>query len=252
MVSEGVDVPRLSVGVYATSISTPLFFAQAVGRFVRARKRGETASVFLPSVPMLVQFANELELQRDHILDRRKRDDDLWSEEEDLLADANAEKNETDLGEFTFEALESEANFDRVMFDGGEYGLAAAAGSADEADYLGIPGLLEPEHVRALLQKRQTRQIARQRGQKDAPDGAAALPAEERPVVSHQQLLGLRKELHTLVGAWHHQSGLPHGVIHNDLRRSCGGPPAAQATAAELRARIDKVRAWAAGRDKQR
>ena len=31
MVSEGVDVPRLAVGVYATSASTPLFFAQAVG-----------------------------------------------------------------------------------------------------------------------------------------------------------------------------------------------------------------------------
>ena len=40
MVSEGVDVPRLAVGVYATSSSTPLFFAQAIGRFVRARRRG--------------------------------------------------------------------------------------------------------------------------------------------------------------------------------------------------------------------
>src|SRR6201997_4215655 len=89
MVSEGVDVPRLAVGVYATSISTPLFFAQAVGRFVRARRRGETASVFLPSVPALVQFANELELERDHVLDRKKRgEDDLWSEEADLLAEA--------------------------------------------------------------------------------------------------------------------------------------------------------------------
>ena len=28
MVSEGVDVPRLAVGVYATSASTPLFFAR--------------------------------------------------------------------------------------------------------------------------------------------------------------------------------------------------------------------------------
>ncbi|MGH3613000.1 MAG: DEAD/DEAH box helicase, partial [Pseudonocardia sp.] len=41
MVSEGVDVPRLAVGVYATSASTPLFFAQAVGRFVRSRRPGE-------------------------------------------------------------------------------------------------------------------------------------------------------------------------------------------------------------------
>ena len=54
MVSEGVDVPRLAVGVYATSVSTALFFAQAVGRFVRVRQRGETASVFVPSVPVLL------------------------------------------------------------------------------------------------------------------------------------------------------------------------------------------------------
>ncbi len=44
MVSEGVDIPRLGVGVYATSASTPLYFAQAVGRFVRTRRRGETAA----------------------------------------------------------------------------------------------------------------------------------------------------------------------------------------------------------------
>ena len=249
MVSEGVDVPRLAVGVYATSISTPLFFAQAVGRFVRARRRGETASVFLPSVPSLVQFANELEVERDHILDRKKRDpDDLWSEEEDLLAEANSTKDSADLGEFAFEALESEANFDRVLFDGGEYGVAAEPGSAEEADFLGIPGLLEPEHVRQLLQRRQARQISRRRGGAGhGADGTAAepVPAEERPVVSHQQLLELRRELNTLVGAWHHQSGLPHGVIHSDLRRSCGGPPAAQATAVELRSRIELVRTWA-------
>lgn len=246
MVSEGVDVPRLAVGVYATSISTPLFFAQAVGRFVRARRRGETASVFLPSVPSLVQFANELELERDHVLDRKKRgEDDLWSEEEDLLADANATKDEAPLEEFTFKALESEANFDRVLFDGGEYGVTAQIGSAEEADFLGIPGLLEPEHVRTLLQKRQARQISRQRG---AAGEAAPVPAEERPVVSHQQLLELRRELNNLVGAWHHQTGLPHGVIHADLRRSCGGPPTAQASAVELRSRIETVRKWAVNR----
>ncbi len=59
MVSEGVDVPRLAVGVYATTTTTPLFFAQAVGRFVRARKRGETASVFVPSTGHLLALAAE-------------------------------------------------------------------------------------------------------------------------------------------------------------------------------------------------
>src|SRR5690625_2284159 len=73
MVSEGVDVPRLAVGVYATSTATPMFFAQAVGRFVRSRTRGETASVFLPSVPILMAHAAAIEEERDHVLDRRDR-----------------------------------------------------------------------------------------------------------------------------------------------------------------------------------
>src|SRR5690606_10714512 len=68
MVSEGVDVPRLAVGVYATATQTPLFFAQAVGRFVRARRRGETASLFLPTIPVLLRYAAEMEVVRDHAL----------------------------------------------------------------------------------------------------------------------------------------------------------------------------------------
>ncbi len=74
MVSEGVDVPRLAVGVYATSASTPLFFAQAIGRFVRSRRPGETASVFLPSVPSLLLLASELEAQRNHVLGQPHRE----------------------------------------------------------------------------------------------------------------------------------------------------------------------------------
>ena len=77
MVSEGVDIPRLAVGVYATSASTPLFFAQAIGRFVRVRRPGETASVFLPSVPHLLGLASEMEVQRDHVLGAPKQPDGL-------------------------------------------------------------------------------------------------------------------------------------------------------------------------------
>ena len=92
MVSEGVDIPRLAVGVYATSVSTALFFAQAVGRFVRARQRGETASVFLPSVPVLLSYAAELEAERDHIL----RAPGEASEEDDLLAEAQRQRDNPD------------------------------------------------------------------------------------------------------------------------------------------------------------
>jgi superfamily II DNA or RNA helicase len=251
MVSEGVDVPRLAVGVYATTISTPLFFAQAVGRFVRSRRRGETASVFLPTIPMLLGFAHEMEVERDHVLDRPKKggdaEEDPYAEEADLLKEAERQQDE-DTGEqdqLPFEALESDAVFDRVMYDGAEFGMQAHPGSEEEQDYLGIPGLLEPDQVQLLLQKRQARQIAHSRRRPDAEADLLETPAEKRPVVTHKEMLEMRRQLNSLVGAYSHQSGKPHGVIHTELRRVCGGPPTAEATAGQLQQRIAKVREWA-------
>jgi superfamily II DNA or RNA helicase len=235
MVSEGVDIPRLAVGVYATSTSTPLFFAQAVGRFVRARRRGETASVFLPSVPTLMGHAAEMETERDHVLDRPLREDGL---DDELLAEANRKHDNPDVGEeLPFETVEASAQFDRVVYDGGEFGMGAAPGSAEEEDFLGIPGLLEPEQVASLLKKRQAEQLAAQR--KSAPH-----EPEER--TASEDLHALRKELNSLVGAWHHRTGKPHGVVHAELRQTCGGPPSAQASAEDVRRRIAKIREWAA------
>ncbi|AUG77487.1 hypothetical protein CFP65_2666 [Kitasatospora sp. MMS16-BH015] len=249
MVSEGVDVPRLAVGVYATSISTPLFFAQAVGRFVRARKRGETASVFLPSVPMLLGFANEMELQRDHVLDRPKKDGEegLFDEEDRLLAEAEKANDGPDGGgeELSYEALGSDAVFDRVLYNAMEFGMQAHPGSEEEEEYLGIPGLLEPDQVQMLLQKRQTKQIQRSKSKPAEEADLLELPAEQRPVVTHQELRDLRKELNSLVAAWHHRTNQPHGTVHNELRRQCGGPLTAQATANQLKARIARIREWA-------
>nr|WP_206314112.1 DEAD/DEAH box helicase [Streptomyces coryli] len=248
MVSEGVDVPRLAVGVYATTISTPLFFAQAVGRFVRSRRRGETASVFLPTIPDLLSFAHEMEVERDHILDKPKKgEDDPYAESEKELEEANKQQDE-DTGEqdeLPFEALQSDAVFDRVVYEGAEFGMQAHPGSEEEQDYLGIPGLLEPDQVQMLLQKRQARQIAHSKKKPAEEADLLEMPADRRPVVTHRELMELRKELNSLVGAYVHQTGKPHGVIHTELRRVCGGPPSAEATAGQLKQRIAKVREWA-------
>jgi superfamily II DNA or RNA helicase len=249
MVSEGVDIPRLAVGVYATSVSTALFFAQAVGRFVRARQRGETASVFLPSVPVLLSYAAELEAERDHVLRSP-----LAETPEDELAEAERQRDDPDaFDEPAFQALNASAHFDRVLYDGGEFGTATAAGSPEEEDFLGLPGLLDPDQVRALLRQRQDTQIAaRSTAARTLPSG---VPAPETtsapqappatPPVSRQALAALRKELNGLVGAWSHRTGQPHGVIHAELRRTCGGPPLPQATADQIRTRIDTIRRWA-------
>ncbi|HET6651687.1 MAG TPA: DEAD/DEAH box helicase [Nocardioides sp.] len=245
MVSEGVDVPRLAVGVYATTTATPLFFAQAVGRFVRARKRGETASVFLPSVPNLLGFASEMELERDHALGRRINDeDDIYAAENALIAQANAAEGASDDELGTFEAMGSEARFDRVLYDGGEFGHEGEVhvGSDEEMDFLGIPGLLEADQVRDLLRHRQSERRRQQGRTSSTPEDVV------RDVSTHEHLATLRRELNGLVAAWNHRTGQPHGVTHAELRKDCGGPAAAVATAAQLQARIDKIRHWAATR----
>ena len=51
----------------------------------------------------------------------------------------------------------------------------------------------------------------------------------------------LRRQLNTLVAAHHHRTNLPHGKIHAELRRLCGGPPSAQATIEQLEERIATI-----------
>jgi superfamily II DNA or RNA helicase/plasmid stabilization system protein ParE len=231
MVSEGVDVPRLAVGVYATSASTPLFFAQAIGRFVRSRRPGETASIFLPSVPNLLQLASELEEQRNHVLGKPHRES---QGDEDPLDAALAEQRRDEPGELDngFESLGAEAELDQVIFDGASFGTATPAGSDEEADYLGIPGLLDAGQMRDLLSRRQEEQIQKRTASGELP----------RVASTHGQLRELRRELNALVSATHHKSGKPHGWIHNELRRRCGGPPVAAATRDQLQERIVAVR----------
>ncbi len=94
MVSEGVDIPRLRVGVYATTTSTELFFRQAVGRFVRwqSGRPSQKAYVYVPDDPRLRNHAFQIAEARRHVLrppgtgddtdlgdelDRQVHDDDM-------------------------------------------------------------------------------------------------------------------------------------------------------------------------------
>ena len=71
MVSEGVDIPRLRVGVYATAARTELFFRQVVGRFVRRTPGAgrQMSYLLLPADAKLKRLAAEIEAERRHALD---------------------------------------------------------------------------------------------------------------------------------------------------------------------------------------
>ena len=72
MVSEGVDIPRLRVGVYGTNVITEMYFRQVVGRFVRMQEglpKPQRAWLYLPKDPVLVHYAKQIKAERDHVLE---------------------------------------------------------------------------------------------------------------------------------------------------------------------------------------
>ncbi|MDK6792825.1 hypothetical protein QP334_23935, partial [Escherichia coli] len=58
-----------------------------------------------------------------------------------------------------YESIGADAELDYLIYDGSSYGTATVAGSAEEADYLGLPGLLDAEQMRLLLRQRQDEQL---------------------------------------------------------------------------------------------
>jgi hypothetical protein len=114
------------------------------------------------------------------------------------------------------------------------------AGSAEEQEYLGLPGLLTQEQVHLLLQKRQREQMAKQKS--GTRTETVERPAAEPAMTNAQKRLKLRKQLNALVGARSFATNEPHGKIHAMLRSKCGGPPSAQATIEQLEERIAVIR----------
>ena len=169
----------------------------------------------------------------------------MYNPEDALMAAANREDKASDgLADGmqgTFQALEAQASFDRVLFDGGEFGTEADVGSDEEQDFLGLPGLLDADQVTSLLRQRQADQMS-------ARSKKARGAEVDRSELDHRRAAELRKELSQLVGAWARRSGQPHGTVHTELRRRCGGPEVPLATVAQLDARVAVLRGWFVGK----
>jgi superfamily II DNA or RNA helicase len=253
MVSEGVDVPRAACLAWLTSYRTPLFFAQAVGRVVRARGRHESATVFLPAVRPLLALAAELEDDRNHVLPPPKSADDSLDLVDDPL-DEGPEQAEDGLLEW--EALEAEAQFAHVLH-GGRAVVADANHqvSADEEDFLGLPGLLSPEQTAALLSQRDSelrkRAARSRRSTRDPNEPTPPDPAMAADIAAQQGIANggsswraaadLRREVNRLVSVLASRTGAPHGMVHAQLRAAVPGPASASASVELLEARREHL-----------
>lgn len=227
MVSEGVDVPRLSVGVWATSYRTPLFFAQAVGRFVRSKAKGETATIFLPAVKPLLALAANLEEQRSHVIAPPEQ-----SEDEQELIDPMMDEEEKEPGEAgEYLALSADAEFAHVLFNGQAYDFDSL--SDKDKDIIGLPGLLAPEQVTQLLHSVRNREdeIRRKLGE-------PMVKEEEKEVESPFEAKEVRKNINRVVSRIAMSSGVPHAQIHSRTRKAIPGPATAHATLDILKKRL--------------
>lgn len=231
-VSEGVDITRLAVAVWACSYRTPLFFAQAVGRVVRSRAPHETATVFLPAVRPLLALAASMEEERNHAVR-------IVSPPEGGLDEIVVERVASEPGQ-GITALDADAEFAHVLHGGRAIVADAALAPMSEEDeeYLGLPGLLTPEQTAALLATRD----ARLRQQRPASLFDELEEATAEPTWRDTE--GLRREVHSLVGQLAGRTQRPHAQVHAELRRAVPGPPSADAPHETLVARRD----WLLGR----
>src|SRR3954468_6145047 len=205
MVSEGVDVPRLRVGVYATTARTELFFRQVVGRFVR-RTPGDAwdpiqmSHLFLASDPRLKQLAAQVEEERNHALAQEAK------------GEAAAEQRERAEAKEAFRALRSSARRDDDVL------RTTAPGDA-----LQLFGDSEPEPVAppAALTAFTTTTTT------TAPSRAAGESAHERRE-------RLRDERRALVAAVSRRTGEAHRAIHGRINRETGAASVTAASAAQL------------------
>ncbi|CAA9334368.1 MAG: DNA or RNA helicases of superfamily II [uncultured Frankineae bacterium] len=241
MISEGVDVPRAACLAWMTSYRTPLFFAQAVGRVVRSRRPGESATVFLPAVRPLLALAAELEGERNHVLPPPAPGEELL---DPLPPPERADDRPVD----SWQALGAEAEFAHVLHGGRAVTADAAAGApltGEDADFVGLPGLLSAEQTAALLSRRDAdhrRRASSTRVDEGGVDDAGSdreLAAAELDARSWRAAGDLRREINRLVGALAARTGAPHGVVHARVRTAVPGPPSAAAPVQVLADRRD-------------
>ncbi len=135
MVSEGVDIPRLRVGVYATTAKTPLIFRQVVGRFVRTipgRPPTDRSWLYIPADIRLRQHATDVEDDIRHLLIPQEEGDgsELDEVEEEREAKLPGEKK-------SFKAVKADVQVQMDLFAGLDGGNGKGDSTDTHAGFIG-------------------------------------------------------------------------------------------------------------------
>jgi superfamily II DNA or RNA helicase len=207
MVSEGVDIPRLRVGVYATAAKTPLVFRQIVGRFVRTipGRPVEPSWLYVPADPVLREHARSVETELRHVLARKEPGEEEWD---------RPDRRETERSEAVeFVPLSADVAPQLTLFGSPPAVTAVAPGAPAAASASAVaPGV-------------------------PAPTPAAANGWHDAPAFERRALL--RGERHRLVSEVRRRDGSSHREINAWLNRRVGITSVEDATIEELERSVE-------------
>jgi superfamily II DNA or RNA helicase len=213
MVSEGVDIPRLRVGVFATTTTTELFFRQAVGRLVRwttSVGRTQPAFLFIPDDPRLRTRAHQIADLRRHSLRKAERE---AIERDATLLDAGAKEQMS-----LFSVISAVAIGDTVESDAPEW-LRDVVPDHDDGDDDSYVVDLPP-----------------------LPGAAATAPAGAPSKLESRRRL--RTANAEYAKALVQLTGLGHAHINAELNRMSGVERIAEATHEQLERRLKLAERW--------
>jgi len=232
MVSEGVDIPRLRGGIYATNVTTELFFRQVVARAMRGGD-GNDAWWHIPKDPTIAAYAMAMKQERNHVLDDNR--------EEILEEIFRAERESGSRKPSSFRVVETSAEIDSVIVDDESYEQGELAGAEQMAREVGL-GVVNPVLILRLLQlDRQQRGITAQ--------PSIVAPKVARMPTLEQQKKSLTKERGPIRGALAllvetSNGALSYGDINRLLNEAQKVRAQKECTLEQLAQRVLILEAW--------
>jgi superfamily II DNA or RNA helicase len=221
MVSEGVDIPRLRVLIYATNYTTRLFFRQAIGRVIRGPE--PPAVVFLPADPLLLKYAAEI---------REERMEALRQAEESIDLDEPFEPPVS-----TFRPVRGETFADGVIHAEGDVSQA-------EVDHAGEEIRAEGAHPTVELSTLVAKILRRQRHhQADVPSSVVTVPAADTPLKSERKE-ALRHAMARMINAYCYATGVDYAAFNADLNDAVGVRRVRDCTEEQLQQRFELTKKW--------
>jgi superfamily II DNA or RNA helicase len=219
MISEGVDIPRLRVGVFASNVVSELYFRQFCGRFVRtgADPRAERAAyVYMPDDARLRTIASAITADVRRALRGKNERDDVA----DTLAAAMRGERTADQGAY-----------------------ASISATARAGSVLDFGPLFNPDAYYAAAPEAKNTLPARAH---DDVSAGREDDADRRDVVTHAERRDeIRRALRILVSRASIAFAVDHRLVHATLNQRFGGP-VATATLASLEARRRLIETWLA------